>query len=264
MMAPEQYDLLAKLEDSHWWFVGRRRILRAIVEEVLPATPRGVIVDIGCGAGANVAQFAGRHQCLGIDAAKEVIAHARRRFPGVTFLLGDRPEDQADVLRRANLLLVNDVLEHVEGDRAFLARLVSLAAPGAALVITVPADMTLWGPHDVSHGHFRRYSRVSMNALWDGLPVDVRLVSYFNARLYPIVRFVRALGRLRNRAWGYANTDLRRAPWPVNGILTNVFAGEADRLRRALRGDSAAIYRQGVSLIAVLSILARPAAAHDE
>jgi SAM-dependent methyltransferase len=262
-MQREQYDLLAELEDSHWWFVARRQILAAMVGE-LSLPPRSVVVDIGCGAGANLAQFAGDHECVGIDASDEALSHARRRFPQVTFVQGERPHDVPDVIARASLLMLNDVLEHVEADRELLSSIVALASPGAHLLITVPADMALWGPHDASHGHFRRYTREQLEQLWQDLPVETRLLSYFNTRLYPVVRLIRTLGRWRNRSFGSSNTDLRPAPRPINGLLTKLFAGESARLQRALRGNASAAYRYGVSLVAILRVLpdaGRPASA---
>ena len=252
-MQREQYDLLAKLEDSHWWFVGRRQILAAIVRELeLPSGSR--IVDIGCGAGGNLAQFAEDYECVGIDTSEEALAHARRRFPQIAFVRAERPQDAGELIGRANLLMLNDVLEHVEADRELLSDIVALTVPGAQLLITVPADMSLWGPHDVSHGHYRRYVQSELAALWRDLPVEARLVSYFNARLYPIVRVIRSLGRWRNRAWGASNTDLRPTAGPINRLLTRFFAGEQSRLRRALRGEASAAYRYGVSLIAILRV----------
>ena len=252
-MQREQYDLLAALEDSHWWFVARRQILGAMVEE-LALPPRSVVVDIGCGAGGNLAQLAGQHECIGIDASEDALSHARRRFPQVTFHQADRPQDVPEVIGRANLLMLNDVLEHVEADRELLSGIVSLAAPGAHLLITVPADMSLWSPHDVSHGHFRRYTRDSLVRLWHDLPVATRLVTYFNTRLYPIVRLIRTLGRWRNRSFGAASTDLRPTPKPINAMLEAIFAGEASRLRKALRGNAKAAYPYGVSLLAILRV----------
>lgn len=260
-MHREQYDLLARLEDSHWWFLGRRRILCALADELLPAGRRSVIVDVGCGAGGNLAALADRHECVGIDASEEALGHARRRFPQLTFVRADRPQDAADVIGRADLVMLNDVLEHVEHDREFLSGVLELASSGAHVLITVPADMNLWGPHDVSHGHFRRYALGELTELWRGLPVEERLVSYFNARLYPVVRAIRTLGRWRNRAWGSDDTDLRPTPAPINAALTRLFAGEARRLTRALRGERAARYGYGVSLVAVLQVgSARPRA----
>jgi len=78
------------------------------------------------------------------------------------------------------------------------------------------------------------------------------LVSYYNTFLYPIVKGLRALGRLRGRAWGFAGTDFRVPMWPFNGILQRVLASEARVLIDVLRGRRERGFAFGVSLIALL------------
>ena len=47
------YDRIRELETDHWWFVGRRRILRSLLKRLAP--PAGArILEVGCGAGGNV------------------------------------------------------------------------------------------------------------------------------------------------------------------------------------------------------------------
>jgi len=254
-MKREQHDLSARLDDSHWWFVGRRRILSTIVQELLPPDRRSVVVDIGCGAGGNLAAFAARHECIGVDASDDALAHARARFPALLFRQARGPRDVQDVIRRADVIMLNDVLEHVQEDRRFLSEIVDSTTPGTRLLVTVPADMALWTSHDASHGHFRRYTRDELQSLWEGLPVEAQLVSYFNTRLYPVIRVIRTLGRWRNRPFGASNTDLRPPSRPINAMLARLFGGEAARVRRALQGRPSARYRYGVSLIAVLRVV---------
>jgi hypothetical protein len=122
---------------------------------------------------------------------------------------------------------------------------------GSVLIVTVPADMALWSPHDVALGHYRRYDPAMLGAALGGLPVEVRLLSHFNTRLYPVVRAVRGVARAAGRASGREGTDLRPVAAPMNALLTRLFAGESRRLLAALSGR-AAPYPRGVSLMAVL------------
>ena len=122
---------------------------------------------------------------------------------------------------------------------------------GAHLLLTVPADRTLWSPHDVSFGHYRRYDRARLAMLWEGLPVRVRLVSYYNTRLYPLIKAARMVGRWRGRALGAAGTDFALPPGFLNRQLTRTMSAESGRLLRVLAGESPE-YRRGVSLVAVV------------
>lgn len=252
-MQSEQFQLHAQIEERHWWFVARRRILREIVRTISPPSPRrdSVIIDVGCGTGANLAAFCGEYRCVGIDTSAEGIALAQRRFPDTTFVCGQAPRDMMRWMDSASVILLTDVLEHVADDRRLLRDIVDACPPEAQLLITVPADMRLWSPHDKAFGHYRRYEMDELADLWGDLPVKVRLLSYFNSRLYPVVRAVRRVSRIRGQAAGAANTDFKLPARPVNSCLDAVFAGERRRLRRAIDGGNVG-YRRGVSLIAVL------------
>jgi SAM-dependent methyltransferase len=241
----------AELEERHWWFCGRRRILRHLVEAVAPPRTGRLVVDVGCGTGANIASLAGDYDCVGIDTSADAIAFARGRFPAIRFVQGFAPADVRQDLARGSVAMFCDVLEHVRDDVALLSGVLAALPAGAHVLITVPADASLWSEHDVSFGHYRRYDVARLAAAWADLPVTVRLLSHFNARLYPVVRGVRTVSRLRGRASGDAGTDLSLPPAQANRALAALFGGEAVRLRRAIDGG-ARPYRSGVSLVALL------------
>jgi SAM-dependent methyltransferase len=251
-MKRDLFDLHAEIESSHWWFVARRRIVARLVRQVLPPAGRPTIVDVGCGTGANIAALASEYDCVGIDTTPAAIELARKRFPAVRFACGTAPEDLGTTGATADLFLLMDVLEHVPDDFAMLSAILSRAAPGAQVLITVPAHEALWSEHDVSFGHYRRYELDRLARIWAGLPVTVRLLSYYNSRLYPVIKGARSLNRLRGQTSGRAGTDFDIPVRPINRLLTSVFAGEARPLGAALDRGMPRAFRTGVSLIAVL------------
>jgi len=251
-MQADQFQLNSAIEHVHWWFVARRRILRELIAQVLPPSPQTMIVDVGCGTGGNVASLSEDYTCVGIDPSPEAVELASRRFPGVRFLRGHAPDDLGDVVSRANLFLLTDVLEHTPDDFALLSRLLSVASPGAWFLLTVPADSSLWSTHDESHGHYRRYDRERFEQLWQGLPVTVPMVSHFNSRLYPLVKWMRKIHRVRGKACGEAGTDIKMPSRWVNRLLTRSFVGESRVLGDLLQGKRRRGFRRGVSLIGLL------------
>jgi SAM-dependent methyltransferase len=254
-MRKDLFTLHAELEERHWWFLARRRILASLAEAVVAPDQSRLVIDVGCGTGANLASLASRYACIGVDASPEAIALARERFPETRFVLGTAPNDLGEEVARADLVLMMDVLEHLDDDRGTLSRLIAALSPGANLLITVPADPTLWSEHDVSFGHRRRYTLEGLEALWQGLPVSVRLRSHFNARLYPAAKAMRSLAARRGRAAGRYGTDFSMPPPPLNAALTRIFAGEAGRLCAALDatdGTRPLPYRRGLSATAIL------------
>lgn len=251
-MDTDHFALHADLEERHWWFLGRREIVCRLAERLLEGASDPLILDAGCGTGGILSALAPRYPCLGLDPSAEAIRLAAERFPRVRFECHPLPDGLRSLERPPTVTLLLDVLEHVEDDAGFLAAAVSAMPPGAHLLITVPADQRLWSPHDVSFGHYRRYDAAQLAALWKDLPVTARLLSYYNARFYPVARAARMVSRWRGRAAGRANTDFQVPRWPVNGLCRRLFAGEAGVLLALLEGRRARGFARGVSLIAVL------------
>ena len=67
-----------------------------------------------------------------------------------------------DPSSRFDTILYIDVLEHIEDDRAEIARAAKLLAPRGALIVLSPAFQQLFSDFDRSVGHFRRYTRASL------------------------------------------------------------------------------------------------------
>ena len=254
-MTPEQFELFARIEQEHWWFVARRRIMRELVARATPGGTGRRAVDIGCGTGGNIAALTDRFRCVGIDESAQAIDYARTRFPDVEFVQSVDPAVMARYLADATLVTCMDVIEHVEQDADFLAGIVEATTPGTTLLLTVPAGMELWSAHDVTNGHHRRYTVDGFAALWATLPVRVRLLSAFNARLYPLVRAARVMANVRGRAHGEAGTDFAVPAAPLNRLFERIFAGERSALLDAL-DTSRRPYRRGVSVIALLERMA--------
>jgi hypothetical protein len=162
------------------------------------------------------------------------------------------PDDLRDLAPRVGLYLLMDVLEHVEDDRAFLADLIALARPGAHILITVPAGPQLWSRHDVTAGHLRRYERDVFTSLWRNQSVSPRLVTFFNSRLYPLIRLARFAANRFGASCGREGSDFHVPPPPVNGLLQGIFSGEEKRIFSHLDRPETEAYERGVSLLALI------------
>jgi len=252
LLEDAQFALYAEVQEAHWWFAGRREIVRAIVHRLVAPSRSTIVVDVGCGTGSNIAALADEYSCVGLEPSAEAVRFAQARSPSARFYWGASPDALGEIAGMARLFLLMDVLEHVADDFHLLSRYLAAASPGAEFLITVPADMSIWNEQDIRLGHYRRYDRRRLERLWEGLPVSVKLLSHYNARLYPIVRLIRAIGRATNRTWGDAGTDVNRRTGPMNRLLRRIFAGEQRILLELLEGRRSIGYSRGVSLIAVL------------
>jgi SAM-dependent methyltransferase len=238
-----------QFEDEHWWYVARRRILRSLLDDLV--APGALVVDVGCGAGANISELARAYRCVGIDVSPQLVASASERFPDVEFICGDAPRDLGPLAGEADALLLMDVIEHIPDDLGYFAELFEAARPGAIVVLTVPADPRLWSGHDEAVGHVRRYTAAAMSRLWAGLPAEQLLLSHFNSRLHPLVAGVRRLNGMRGRVAGEHGTDFAMPPRLINSALATIMSSETAVLRGALGGGRAG-FRRGVSLIGIV------------
>ena len=251
-MDESMFDVHEALEDKHWWFVARRRILFSIIEKIMIDTPRKLLVDVGCGTGGTLLGLEQKYGYLGIDVSERAIATAKLKRPDGKFRCGRMPEDLQDISSKAGLFMLMDVLEHVKDDFKFLSDVVSLAKTGTNILITVPANKVLWSNHDETAGHVRRYEQEQLTALWKDLPVHVRLVSFYNSHLYPLIWSVRQLTRHMSLTFGQGKSDFSLPPAWINKLLIEIFASERRRIEFGLDNNSAKAYQHGVSLLAVL------------
>lgn len=251
-MQDEQFELVAGIEEKHWWFLGRRSIIKRIVRQVLPPSQCGGVIDVGCGTGANLAALASDYHCLGIDVSEHAIRLAKRRFPAIQFLCSDLSHVEVRPAPGPRIWLLLDVLEHVEDDVGFLSGLLASMKEGDYLLITVPAYMSLWATHDVTSGHHRRYHRAMLERVWKGAAVHTVFVTYFNVFLFPLIYAVRMYSRLRKKEWGHAGTDLALPkPW-LNKLLESVFSSEGAVIDYLLNRGYQTGWPFGASLIALL------------
>jgi SAM-dependent methyltransferase len=127
--------------------------------DLMTGKPRGRIVEIGCGSGALLREFAERgFETVGVETSQGARKVAELFADGVAGMqVLDAPS--ADWTRRFDYLFSFEVLEHIEKDADALRSWVDWLKPRGLALISVPAHMRLWGPSDVFAGHFRRYSR---------------------------------------------------------------------------------------------------------
>jgi len=214
------YQQMAELDDRHWWYRARRRILADLIrrEANLPRNAR--ILEIGCGTGHNLPMLSGFGHVDGLELDDEAASLSEARL-GRAILRSPLPE-LAGVADDYDLIGAFDVIEHIDDDHAALAAIATKLKPGGKFMMTVPAHPWMWTAHDVANHHKRRYSKHSLKALIQGSPMRLEKVGYFNSLLFPVAVAERAVSKLRGKDDG--NVSL--PPGPLNGALEAVFAAE--------------------------------------
>ncbi len=221
-MERQVYDRMAELDQRHWWYKARRKVVAALIERVVQPAPGSRILEVGCGTGHNFAmleQF-GSVEAIEVDPAARAIAEQRLGRP-----VGSAPLPALDGVADGSFDLIGsfDVIEHIEDDRAALAGIARCLKPGGKFVMTVPAHQWLWSEHDRVNHHHRRYSHGGVKALFADSPLRLEKIGYLNSLLLPLAIIARTAGKITGKDDG----DDTLPPAPLNAALEKVFAQEA-------------------------------------
>ena len=215
------------LEREHWWFVGRGKILLALVESECERRGGRVrsLLDVGSGTGALLAEmrrFA--DEAVGVESDASARAISAARGLDVRDATAERlPAADASV----DLVTAFDVLEHVDDEAGAVREFRRVLRPGGSAILSVPAYRWLWSGHDVVHGHRRRYTKRALAGVLARGGLASRRLGYFNFWLLPLAAGVRLGGRLLRRP---AASDMARVPARLNALFLRIFASERGRV----------------------------------
>ena len=216
---------LAVLQQSHFWFQGRRCLVDALLRDELRAPQR--VLDVGCGAGGTSRWLLDNgHEVCSVDSSSASLEHAAQLLPASSLYLSDAgglpfPDDCFDGV------LLLDVLEHTD-DAAALGEAQRVVRPGGWILVSVPAFQRLWSFRDADAGHLRRYSRRGLEDAVRRSGLVVERVTYYQWTLFPVFVAV----RLAMRRWRPLRDAEERVPRLLNTFLTVVNRAEARAARR--------------------------------
>ena len=148
-----------EFRDDDVYALGKYRLTQRWLQ---PLSTRGTLLNIGCGAG----QFNAMAVDLGFDVRgfepdPEAFALATANLPSVRCEVRQLGIESIPGERIADVIVMHDVLEHIEDETATVARIETLLKPDGVLVMSVPALPSLFGYHDEQLGHYRRYTRAN-------------------------------------------------------------------------------------------------------
>jgi SAM-dependent methyltransferase len=226
-MDPSEYETMFQVEDRHWWYAGMRRISTALLDQSAGRRP-GLVLDAGCGTGANLIFLEPYGQATGIDIEPVALSLCRQRrltrlaqgsvtalpFPAETF----------------DLVTSFEVLYHmaVASDELALAEFWRVLKPGGWLLVRLPAHDWLRGRHDVAVHTRHRYSAPEVRRKVTMAGFQPLRVSYANCLLFPVAVARRLAEGLWPRSMG---SDVGPPP-RGNALLSAILSVEAVWLRR--------------------------------
>lgn len=236
-----------RVEKYHWWWAGRRELLKMLIGNDNPKR----ILDVGCGTGETLTFLKSiypRAELYGVDSSSKAVAFSKSRghknvIKARAETLPFREKDFFD------LVLLLDVLEHIKDHQKAIDEAKRVLRKGGKIIITSPGLSFIWSPHDEKQGHQRRYTRREIRTLARNANMNVKFISYFNFFLSPPIIAVRLLGKLKkfrsltDYDRGF-NFDIAFKPF-VNSFLKTIFIPEI-KLLRFIR------YPFGISIVALL------------
>ena len=227
-MMEHTYPILFRVEQSHWWHIGRRKILAGFVEEicrdVTDRRPR--ILDVGCGTGANLLMLSKYGNAEGVDISEDALAFCRERgLDKVRLGAGEElPYDDGTF----DLVTAFDVVEHMDDDLAGLSEMRRVLRPDGRVLLFVPTFMFLWGLQDDVSNHRRRYRLSELRRVLERAGFEIERTTYANITFFLPILLIRKLMRLTGIK---AATENNINVTALNGVLGKLFGMEGRILK---------------------------------
>ena len=236
LMQTEDYDYLYLLEESFWWFVGMREISAALLDPLCPPARNRIILDAGCGTGANLewlSRYAGQGRIVGIDVISDALNYCRKRQHEELAQASVTDLPFADSV--FDLVTSFDVLVQLpkEEDELAIREMYRVLRPGGIVFVRVAAYEWMASDHDKALATHRRYTLKTLTEKMRGAGFKILRTTYANSILLPVA----ALRRLVLKRIGLSErgSDVKplspKLQW-LNGALASVLKSEARFLKR--------------------------------
>ena len=240
---PKFFCELAQIEDRHFWFRSRNRIIATLAEQITRNWRDGYrVLEVGCGTGnvlRALEKACPRGTVVGMDLFAEGLAFARTRT-ACSLVRGDIEQPAFGV--QFDLIGAFDVVEHLPDDVRVFRSLQAMLKPGGILLLTVPARESLWSYFDEVAHHCRRYETGDLRRKLNMTGYEIEFLSEFMASTYPLFWLVRRIRSLRRQPQEHSSLELDRAHSleelqivpVINGLLTFILMQEAKLIRSRL------------------------------
>ena len=179
-MENEEFDIMYKTEQSHWWFRGKQDILRRSLCTLSKKTSeKNKILDIGAGTGVVLKVLQDFGETFGIEHSLHAIKYLKDR--GLKQIIC-ADANQSIPFKNDTFTFITclDVLEHLEKDVELLNEMVRISKPGGYIIVAVPAFKMFWSQHDIALHHKRRYTKKQLLRILKKIDCQIIKVTYYN------------------------------------------------------------------------------------
>jgi len=210
----KEEDILGADIAGHWYYRSKAAALRRAVGRLQPRH----LLDVGAGSGffsRHLLARGGAQSALCVDIGYPADRDDTEGGKAVRYRRDIGPTD-------CDLVLMMDVLEHVDDDRGLVCHYAERVPRGAHFLVTVPAFRFLWSGHDVFLEHKRRYRLGEIEQVLREAGLEVVQGAYFFGLVFPLAAAV----RLTTRGEAHPRSSLKRHGGITNGLLSALCAAE--------------------------------------
>ena len=222
----------AKAESRHFWFRGFRAFVTPLLRYATAGRPDPLLLDCGCGTGANVELLGTFGRAYGFDLTEIGLRIGREagrtRLARASVTAVPFPTGSFDLVSSFDVLYALDARE----EREAIAEMYRLLKPGGFAIVNVAAMNALRGDHSVLSREIRRYSRDDLRRRLEGAGFTVVRLTYTNATLFAPMAIARLMQRRRGlRNESDAQHEISVPPEPLNAMMTGALLLESLWLR---------------------------------
>lgn len=222
-MDVKEEEILGNSVGQHWYYRSKANVLIRLLKDYQISS----ILDVGAGSGyfsRELLRYTDAKEALCIDIGykteyEETVAQKSMRFRRSCDAVG------------CDLVLMMDVLEHVDDDRDLLQSYAKRVPEGAHFVITVPAFSFLWSNHDIFLDHKRRYTLNAIENAVKDVGLTVLSGSYYFAFVFPLAASLRLSDNLFRSRNACPRSQLKSHSRLTNRILYGLCFAETPLIR---------------------------------
>jgi len=182
------------LYQKHWWWRAREEALVKFLRRTLKADPQRNILDVGCGDGLFFDRLAEFGNVEGLEPDAHLISADGPHVSKIRVVPFDK-EFHSE--KKYGLLVMLDVLEHLDRPNEALECAHALLTKDGALLLTVPAFQSLWTNHDVINHHKIRYRRKTLFPLLEKARFKVAESHYWYQWIVPAKFAIGAIQKVK-------------------------------------------------------------------
>lgn len=187
-------------DEVHYWHRARQKILKRWIQKHISQKGQKEklsLLDVGCGRGLYLKYFSNVYDCAGLEPETSLLKKARMTNPKVW--QAGLPLTAGMVSEKFDIVLLLDVLEHIDDDVAALKSLKQVLSERGKIIINVPAHAWLWSTIDVVSGHKRRYTMSSIMKVVEEAGFCLKQIRYWGSLGLPLVFLQRWTWRMRGK-----------------------------------------------------------------